>query len=769
MRKNEMQSQSIIFQLLILIALTFLTPIPAIASDDPAVLEPMTVTGKKEKPKTDKLAPSIVVEAEEVEHYNAPTIEDVIKYQPSLIVRRRFIGDPNGTLGIRGSNMFQTTRSMVFADGLPLHNLLQSRFSGAPRWSLAAPSEVDSVEVIYGPFNAEYSGNAMGGVVKIKTKMPEKEEYYIKGSTFIQDFDFFNTKETVQGNREFFSYGNKVGDLSVYFFYDRLENEGHPMTFRFDTGFAIPTTEPVVTGAVKARDERSRDAIFFADTGVEEVNTDLLKLKMGYDVTPDLLSVVTLAYEKRERSTVPNNYLRDASGNIVWGDLSGATKDAVFNGEAFDVRADRFGVSDSERKTFLAGLHFEGNLSGNWDTESTLSHFDVLKDESISSTRSPADPNNDNSGRITDFGDTGWMTYDLKFVNRKFLGREDLFFVSGYHYDRYELEIRQFNTNDFRAGTKDSPRNASGGKTQTHAIFGQLAWSFLPDWDVIAGLRWEDWRSEDGFLNKFTGGDPSQPDRNESRFSPKFSAGYEPGPWKFRYSFAKAYRFPIVEELFKNVDAFNSAGVPNPGLDPENGTHHNFLTQYDLSNGYVRVNIFRDDVKDVIFNQTNLVGGSTISTLLPIDEVNTTGIEFVADQRAVMASNLDVKFNVTWMEAEIGEHRADPTLVGNEFPRLPEWRANIFTTYHVSNVWDISVGGRYQSDNFGRLDNTDTEDKTMGAHDEYLFFNFKTVYRLGFVEDGKISFGIDNITDETAFVHHPWPQRTYFVEADFAF
>jgi len=63
---------------------------------------------------------------------NAATTEDLVKYEPNLVIRRRYIGDPNGTMGIRGSNMFQTTRSMVFADGIPLHYFLQTQWNGAP-------------------------------------------------------------------------------------------------------------------------------------------------------------------------------------------------------------------------------------------------------------------------------------------------------------------------------------------------------------------------------------------------------------------------------------------------------------------------------------------------------------------------------------------------------------------------------------------------------------------------------------------------------------
>lgn len=55
------------------------------------------------------------------------TAEDSVAFEPSLVIRRRFVGNPNGTVGIRGAGMFQTARSMVFADGLPLYYLMQLR------------------------------------------------------------------------------------------------------------------------------------------------------------------------------------------------------------------------------------------------------------------------------------------------------------------------------------------------------------------------------------------------------------------------------------------------------------------------------------------------------------------------------------------------------------------------------------------------------------------------------------------------------------------
>lgn len=136
------------------------------ATRDKTVFREMVVTGEIERD-SHFTSPSMRVTRAQIEQQNAQTAEEVLKYMPSLQIRQRYVGDPNGMLGIRGADMFSTARSMVYADGLPLHNFLQASFNGAPRWSLVGPNEIDSVDVVYGPFSAEYSGNSIGGVVNI--------------------------------------------------------------------------------------------------------------------------------------------------------------------------------------------------------------------------------------------------------------------------------------------------------------------------------------------------------------------------------------------------------------------------------------------------------------------------------------------------------------------------------------------------------------------------------------------------------------------------
>ena len=147
-------------------SIAILIPSRSITAQDRPV-EELVVWGSDADQQFGNPGPVSVLTQEDFVSINVATTEDVVKYEPSIVIRRRFIGDANGVLGMRGSNMFQTSRSMVFADGVPLHYLLQSRWNGAPRWTMVSASEIAQVKVRYGPFSAEYSGNSMGGVVEI--------------------------------------------------------------------------------------------------------------------------------------------------------------------------------------------------------------------------------------------------------------------------------------------------------------------------------------------------------------------------------------------------------------------------------------------------------------------------------------------------------------------------------------------------------------------------------------------------------------------------
>jgi iron complex outermembrane receptor protein len=747
-------------------ALTALTAAFGANAQDTPAIEEVTVWGAANSQRAAASHPSSILRQDDLVSINVTTTEDVVKFEPSLVIRRRFIGDANGTMGMRGSNMFQTSRSMVFADGVPLHYLLQSRFNGAPRWTMVSSSEIAQVEVLYGPFSAEFSGNSMGGVVLIESAIPQQREFHFDSSYFSQDFSAYGFDDTVTGHKMFFSYGDKIGDTSIYLSYNRLDSESQPQSFFFGANTSAANAASV-TGGVVGNDERSTSRLWFGDTGVQDTLTDNFKLKIGQDFG-DWQALLNVAYEDRYNgSNKPNSYLRNAAGATVW------SGNVLQNGFRNNVPAARLGVSEQERDSLSLGLRVRGPVADGVMFEANVNQFEILRDDNRSSRANPGDRLYTLAGQVNSFGDTGWKSAEAKLAFEKFM-MPGMGLIVGARHDAYQLNLDVFSTTDHRVGAFDRFNSRSGGETQMNALFAQLNWDINAQWDAGFGMRWEEFSSNNGYFSRDIASTPefdlvAVPKTSRSDVSPKFSLGYQVNePWRIAYALGKAYRFPIVEELFSQFSAFNAISVANPELQPEDGVHQNLMIEREIIGGYLRVNVFQESINDVIESQAEVLpGGLTVRTFIPVDEIETMGIEFIANVDDLLIDNLDLRFNLVNTHSEIVRNRPDPSIEGNVYPRMPEWRGNLLLTYHLSSNWNAGINYQYASDSFGRTDNLDRENNVFGAQDGFSRVGLKTDYN--FANGLRLGVGVDNLTDEVAYVAHPWPGRTFFANVSFDF
>jgi iron complex outermembrane recepter protein len=726
-------------------------------------LEEVMVWGSRTGQQPASTGNSSVLHPQDLASVNIATTEDMVKFEPGIVIRRRFIGDANGTLGLRGSNMFQTSRSMVFADGVPLHYLLESRWNGAPRWTMVSASEIARVDILYGPFSAEYSGNSMGGVVLIESAIPQEREFHVDGSFFSQQFDEYGFDDNVDGYKGFVSYGDKLGELSYYASFNRLENQSHPQSFYY--GVPSSGTATAVQGAMTENDERGITRLFFGDTGIIDTATDNLKFKVGYEFD-HWTALVNIAYENRNSvSNSPNSYMMDDNGTPIWGG------NVSQNGETIFIPPNRLNVSEQDRQSLSSGLRLRREVNKSVSLEVNLSQFTIIEDETRSSALNPNHPDYTPTGQILDYDDTGWQTAELK-LRATGVGAENLDVSTGVRYEIYELNTRIYHSANYLTGERSASTSASGGESSVAAAFAQLDWKLAAQWRVSLGARLESWDSADGY---FTTINPAAdgieqvkvPERSKTTVSPKFSVRYEPAPeWSLQYSAAKAYRFPIVEELFTQYQAYNAVSEANPTLQPENGLHHNLTLERAIDGGYVRLNVFAENIRDVIESQATLLpGGTSIRTFVPIDEVETRGVELILNAEQWLFDPLDIRMNLAWTDAEIVKNAADPSIIGNTFPRMPHWRSNVLANWRLGDRWYIGGNIQYASDSYGRLDNTDDEDNVFGAQDAYTRIGLKTAYR--YSPQTSISLGVDNVTNETAYVAHPWPGRTFYLSLSY--
>ncbi len=141
------------------------------ASRDVYGLEEIVVTATRTDKDVEWAPGSVsVVTRKEIEERNIQTVDEAVNTLAGVLDRRSTgLLDPIANIQIRGFPGSQ--RTLLLLDGLTLND----PYSGGQKDLLGiAPENIDRIEVVRGPFSSLYGGYAMGGVVNLLTKMPEK-------------------------------------------------------------------------------------------------------------------------------------------------------------------------------------------------------------------------------------------------------------------------------------------------------------------------------------------------------------------------------------------------------------------------------------------------------------------------------------------------------------------------------------------------------------------------------------------------------------------
>ncbi len=212
---------------------------------------------------------------------NATDAEDALKYLPSLNVRKRYIGDyDHAVLASRASGTGNSARSLVYADGILLSNLLGNGATFTPRWGMVTPEEIERVDVLYGPFSAAYPGNSVGAVVDYVTRMPDAFEGHARVSSFGEKSSLYGRDESYYGYQASMSVGARSGQWSWWANYNHLDSDGHALSFANKIVSTSPATANAlpITGAVPGKNPRNQDWLLLGTTNLNDLIQDLAKL-----------------------------------------------------------------------------------------------------------------------------------------------------------------------------------------------------------------------------------------------------------------------------------------------------------------------------------------------------------------------------------------------------------------------------------------------------------------------------------------------------------
>lgn len=707
---------------------------------------------------------------------NVMNAEDTLKYLPDVLVRKRYIGDTQAPMATRTTGVNASARSLIYADDVLLSTLVNNNNgNGSPQWFMVAPQQIERVDVMYGPFAAQYPGNSYGAVAQITTRMPQKFEGSIEMNAAIQRFKLYGTSDTEPSQQYAVTLGDRVGKLSWWFNAGHLNSFSQPITFGTlsqSTTVAGPGL-PVIGGAFADRN-RSGGAIQVIGAG-NFVHTlqDNAALKLAYDFTPALRATYALGYWQNSAKAGAQSYLSTAAGTPYYGAASGNVNIGGYSYSAGTI-AGQFSSSHVEQQHLMQSLKVETHTQGVFDWEAVLSNFYYLQDQNRQSTGLYPAAIGGGAGRITDMGGTGWTTLDLKGTWRP-QGVAGAHIASfGAHFDQYKLNSPTYNTGDWLSGGAGALYSNSLGKTRTTALWLQDVWRFAPRLQATLGGRYETWRAYDGY-NYNLGSNGAgvaihQPGIDKSGFSPKASLTWDATPmWSLTGSFGKALRFPTVGELYQSVQTGATYLQANPYLEPESVLAGELALERHTDSGKLRLSLFNEYVSNALISQTSTIPGfaTPVSFTQNVGKTRQLGVELAGQQDNVGIRGLTLSGNVTYVDATIlsdpGYVATTPgaSAVGKRVPYVPAWRGTLAATYRPDNRWAYTLAARYSGRVYATVDNTDINPATYQGFQGFFVMDARVNCQID--QHWSASLGVDNLNNRKYFLYHPFPQRTFYL------
>lgn len=736
--------------------------LPVAAQADTSGLETIVVTGAAwEEPRT-----KVHIEAGKArEQVNAVNTEDMLKQLPSIVVRKRHYGDTQDPIATRTSGVGASARSLIYVDGILVSSPIgNNNTTASPHFGIAAPSEVKGIDVLYGPYRAEYAGNSIGAVVEIETAMPERFEVTADALGAVQPFAQYGTDDTYGTWQLAGGVGDRDGAFAWHLAANHLDSTGQPLAYVTLTRPPNQSADGTpVTGAFDGLNRTGGRIAILGAGGIEHQVQDTGTLKLAYDLPAGMqLSYLASVFHQDDDADA-QSYLRDADGDPVY---AGSVN---FEGYNYKIGATSFSnnVYDWEQ-THLAQALALRSTGGDFRWEVIATDYAYLADEQRVPTTALPDALKGGAGTINRLEGTGWYTLDAKVIWQT---AKDNTLSFGLHRDAVTFSQSKFLTIDWQSGDPGALAAKAQGRTATNAAWVEDQWSFAPDVTVIVGGRFEDWRAYDG-LN-FSAAPPldvEQPELEGDFFSPKASLAWRPHEGlTFSASYGSAWRMPTVTELYQAITTGSQLTVPNPDLSPEHANSYELAATRSTDKGTLRLSVFHEEISNALISQLAPLGpdGVLASYVQNIPRVGSWGVEVAGDWNDVLIDGLELAGSLTFTDARTLKDPLSATPAeGKRLPQVPRLRANLVATWRPDDRLAFTLAGRYSDRAYGTIDNSDSVSQTFQGFGNYLVLDARAQVRV--TENWSAAVGIDNLNDDKYFLFHPFPQRTFVMEIHYA-
>lgn len=723
----------------------------ASSKDQTVSLLPVVVTATRYAvPVTDAPAEVDVVSRAQIERRNAYRLGDALAEVPGLTLRGSAFGEAfpasgAGSISLRG--IPRTPRTLVLVDGQPLNNAL----SGAVNLSSIALDDVDRIEVLHGPYSAQYGGHAMGGVIQILTAPPTRRNLVVKAGA---------------GGGDIRQWGTSL------VWRDRLANglgwsitAGTRRSDGWDDSDQVvktPTTGTgtlPVAGAVPTRTPDGRLAYLLGTRGARPWDQTNGGATLYYDLSPDTRIAAGIAYsEYHTRYSGPVSFLTNGSGApVTSGNLVvDGTRRIVLSPSDFLTQ-----TPSGERDT-RSFARLEHRTAGGHLLKASVGYLDHGFRFPL-----PAATARYESGP-GEFADQPNNRLDVD-ANGHFLLTDRLSLTAGASHNRNRLHRSSYAVSYWRdIATRTGVKSESMGETVNDAVYAEFQWVPIDRLTVYAGARHDRFETEGRVIqNTAPVFDRSYASRGDSQTSPKLALVYEAAKHlTLRASYGTGFRAPTLLDLYtRSTTPSSVAGQfivtePAPDLKPERVEAFELGADWHRDEARLSATVYRQTLKDLFYRKrVNPLLNQTVNA----GEARVDGIEASARwplgwQGLRVFASFAHNFRYT-----ITRNDALPASVGKKLTDVVEDTASIGLEGD-RGPWSGYAALRHAGPAFGSGDdlNANTTQGVYGAWDRYTVADVKLSRRLA--HGLTASVAVDNLFDQTYYAFYRQPGRTFYVE-----
>lgn len=638
------------------------------------------------------------------------------------------------------------SRTLIMIDGMPINNA----YTGEVNMLSLSLEDVEKIEIAQGPFSSIYGGNAMGGVVSIQTKRPEKRIVKFSagyGSSWHRGEGLDDLE------KYYFSYQDKwQGKIGILVSYGFKATNGYPKDLN------VQSTRPpaAVTGWIPTTDYQGNPRYIIGDKGDNNWWDDSLRLKFSYDLSKT--SRIDWSYNRlryRYNYEEPHTFLKNAAGQPVYSYLT--------------VREGTFASGMGYKETDVYALALETKIGEGHGKISFGLNEEGKNWYTLPSTTAPFATLGGQNGRLSSTPNQNYLL-DLQ-VSFPLWGRHILTAGSAISSARAHTEEHLLRYYKDEKSKTNLTYNA-GGKSRNYALFIQDELRVADPLTLWLGVRYDYWETFDGFANQF--GVPSfsdaYPSRTDSAWSPKGAMIYRPFKETIvKASMGRAFRPPTVYELYRTWVGTGTPQVTykgNPDLKPEKTLSWDVVVSQGLWTGArIEARYFENHLSDLIYRRTGqVVGGARTDNYINAGKAVSKGIMGEIEQR--IGKRWRLYANFTYTDARIRENPAKPTSVGKRLTHLPDQMAN----GGIEMEWGALkafLTARYVSKRYATDENVDQINGVSGSYDPYLTVDARVVYN--FLQHFTLSATVTNINNEDYFYSYRAPGRTWFLELGMRF